>query len=129
MSNGDTLRFSIGIAGSKPLGDYIALARMAEEYGFHTFSIFDDLMFKPAWPILFAVAPHTQTMQVGPSVCNPYLVHPAILAGNAALLDEQTGGRAYLGIGRGEFGMPHGPRGSVEALRLLGTQVLPHLKN
>ena len=103
MSNRDTPRLSIGISGGKPLGDYVALARMAEDYGFHTFSIFDDLMFKPAWPILFAVAPHTQTMQVGPSVCNPYLVHPAILAGNAALLDEQTGGRAYLGIGRGAF--------------------------
>lgn len=103
MSNSDMLRLSIGIAGGKPLGDYIALARLADEYGFHTFSIFDDLMFKPAWPILFAVAPHTQRMQIGPSVCNPYLVHPTILAGNAALLDEQTGGRAYLGIGRGAF--------------------------
>src|SRR5512143_4201458 len=103
MSNRDALRLSIGVSGGLALGDYVALARLAEDYGFHTFSIFDDLMFKPAWPVLFAVAPHTQRMQVGPSVCNPYLVHPAILAGNAALLDEQTGGRAYLGIGRGAF--------------------------
>lgn len=99
----DQVLLSIGISGSKPLGDYIALAKMADEYGFHTLSVFDDLMFKPAWPILSLVAQHTSRIRVGPSVCNPYLVHPAILAGNAALLDEQSGGRAYLGIGRGAF--------------------------
>ncbi len=97
------VQLSFGIAGSKPLQEYITLANLAEEYGFHTYSVFDDLMFKPAWPILFAVAPHTQRIRLGPCVCNPYLVHPSILAGNAALLDEMTEGRAYFGIGRGAF--------------------------
>jgi 5,10-methylenetetrahydromethanopterin reductase len=97
------VQLSFGIAGGKPLQDYITLAGLAEEYGFHTLSIFDDLMFKPAWPILFVVAQHTQRIRVGPSVCNPYLIHPSILAGNAALLDELSGGRAYFGIGRGAF--------------------------
>ncbi|MBK8021249.1 MAG: LLM class flavin-dependent oxidoreductase [Chloroflexi bacterium] len=97
------VQLSFGISGSKPLNEYIALAQTAEAYGFHTFSIFDDLMYKPAWPILFVVAQHTQRIRIGPSVCNPYLIHPAILAGNAALLDELSGGRAYMGIGRGAF--------------------------
>jgi 5,10-methylenetetrahydromethanopterin reductase len=97
------VQLSFGISGGKPLAEYSALAKTADEYGFHTLSIFDDLLFKPAWPILFAAAPHTQRIRIGPSVCNPYLVHPAILAEYAALLDEMTGGRAYLGIGRGAF--------------------------
>jgi len=97
------VKLSFGISGSKPLRDYMALAKLAEEYGFHTLSIFDDLMFKPAWPILFAIAPHTQHIRLGPSVCNPYLVHPALLAEYAAMLDELTGGRSYFGIGRGAF--------------------------
>lgn len=97
------VKLSIGISGTKSIGEYIALAKLAEQYGFHTLSIFDDLMFKPAWPVLFTVAQHTQRIRIGPSVCNPYLVHPAILAGNAALLDELSNGRAYLGIGRGAF--------------------------
>ena len=97
------VELSIGIAGSKPLRDYVALAQLAEQYGFHTLSIFDDLMFKPAWPILFVIAQHTERIRIGPSVSNPYLIHPAILAGNAALLDEISEGRAYLGIGRGAF--------------------------
>ncbi len=85
------------------MSEYVELARLAEQYRFHTLSIFDDLMYKPAWPILFAVAQHTQRIRIGPSVCNPYLIHPAILAGNVALLDELSNGRAYLGIGRGAF--------------------------
>ncbi len=94
---------SFGVAGGKPLPEYATLAAMAEAYGFHTLSIFDDLMFKPAWPILFSIAQHTRRIRIGPSVCNPFLTHPALLAGNAALLDEMSGGRSYFGIGRGAF--------------------------
>jgi len=97
------VQLSVGISGGKTLVEYIELARLVEDYGFHTFSVFDDLMFKPAWPILFMVAPHTSRIRLGPSICNPYLTHPALLAANAALLDEATGGRAYFGVGRGAF--------------------------
>ncbi len=97
------VELSFGINGSKPLQEYIELAKLAEEYEFHTLSIFDDLMFKPAWPILYMVAQHTRHIRLGPSVCNPYLIHPSVLAGNAALLDELSDGRAYFGIGRGAF--------------------------
>jgi len=101
--NKTMVQLSIGISGSMPLSEYIALAKLAEQYGFHTLSIFDDLMFKPAWPILFVVAQHTERIRIGPSMSNPCLIHPAILAGNSALLDEISKGRAYLGIGRGAF--------------------------
>src|SRR5262245_33681989 len=97
------VQLSFGVSGGKPLQEYITLVKLAEEYRFHTFSVFDDLMFKPAWPILFTIAQHTQRIRLGPCVCNPYLIHPAILAENAALLDESSGGHAYLGIGRGAF--------------------------
>ncbi len=97
------VQLSIGISGTKPLSEYVALAELVEQYGFHTLSIFDDLMFKPVWPILFVVAQHTRRIRLGPSVCNPYLTHPAILAGHVALLDELSNKRAYLGIGRGAF--------------------------
>jgi 5,10-methylenetetrahydromethanopterin reductase len=98
-----TVQLSFGVSGGKPLPEYIALAQAADTYGFHILSIFDDLLFKPAWPILFAAAPHTHRLRIGPSVSNPYLVHPVMLAEYAAMLDEMTGGRAYLGIGRGAF--------------------------
>ncbi len=97
------VQLSIGLPGNRPLAEYGALARLVEDYGFHTLSIFDDLLFKPAWPILFHVAAQTTRVRLGPSVANPYLIHPAVLAENAALLDELSDGRAYLGIGRGAF--------------------------
>ena len=97
------VQLSIGISGSKTLGEYIELAQLIEGYGFHTLSIFDDLMFKPAWPILFVIAQNTERIRIGPSISNPYLIHPAILAGNVAMLDEMSDGRAYFGIGRGAF--------------------------
>jgi 5,10-methylenetetrahydromethanopterin reductase len=97
------VQLSFGISGSKSVSEYIALTKIVEDYGFHTLSIFDDLMYKPAWPILFAIAPHTQRIRIGPSVCNPYMTHPALLAEYAAMLDEMTGGRTYFGIGRGAF--------------------------
>ncbi len=97
------VQLSIGFSGSKSLNEYITLAKIVDQYGFHTLSIFDDLMFKPAWPILTLMAHHTKQVRIGPSIANPYLIHPAVLAGNIALLDELSNGRAYLGIGRGAF--------------------------
>jgi|TARA_B100001964_G_scaffold230444_1_gene283942 5,10-methylenetetrahydromethanopterin reductase len=94
---------SIAFSGDKPLNDYIALAKTVDEYGFNAFSIYDDLMFKPAWPILSLAATHTQRVRIGPAISNPYLMHPATIAGNLALLDELSDGRAFLGIGRGAF--------------------------
>jgi len=97
------VQLSIGFSGSKPINNYITLAQLVEQYNFDTLSIFDDLMFKPAWPILFLIAQHTERVRLGPSISNPYLTHPALLAGHAALLDELSNGRAYLGLGRGAF--------------------------
>ena len=97
------VQLSFGINGGKSIPEYIELAKLAEDYNFHTLSIFDDLMYKPAFPILFTLAHHTDRIRLGPSVCNPYLVHPSILAEYALLLDELCGGRSYFGIGRGAF--------------------------
>ncbi len=97
------VKLSFGVSGSKTKDEFIALATQAEAYGFDAFSVFDDLMFKPAWPILYLVAQHTERITLGPSVCNPYLIHPALLAEYAAMLDEFSNGRAYMGIGRGAF--------------------------
>lgn len=97
------VQLSIALSGEKPLQTYADLAVQVEQYDFDTLSIYDDLMFKPAWITLGVVAQATNRIRIGPAVSNPYLVHPAILAGNVAQLDELSGGRAYLGIGRGAF--------------------------
>ena len=94
---------SIAIPGDKTIEEYLRLSSLIDRYGFHTLSIYDDLLFKPAWPLLSVIASSTENVQIGPAVVNPYLVHPAITAGNLAVLDEISQGRAYLGIGKGAF--------------------------
>ncbi|MCC7256968.1 MAG: LLM class flavin-dependent oxidoreductase [Gammaproteobacteria bacterium] len=97
------LKFSIGLQGSYPIRDYIAKAQKIERYGFDEIHVYDDLMFKPTWPILTLIGEHTERILVGPGIITPQIVHPCYHAGNLAELDELTGGRAVCGIARGAF--------------------------
>jgi 5,10-methylenetetrahydromethanopterin reductase len=70
------------------------------------FQVYDDLMFKPAWPVLFSVAPYLSPkdrISLGPGVVNPYHSHPSLIAANFACLAEETQGRSFLMIGKGAF--------------------------
>mgnify|MGYP001096626744 CR=1 FL=1 len=95
--------FSVAFQGNKPIADYVRYAKIMEQLDFDAFLVYDDVMYRPCWPILFSVAPHTAKLQLGPSVTHPYYTHPVFIAGNIACLDEILGGRAVLGIGRGSY--------------------------
>ena len=98
-----TIKFSVSLQGSYPIRDYINKAQRIESYGFDEIHVYDDLMFKPAWPILTLIGEHTDKIKVGPGIITPQIVHPCYHAGNLAELDELTDGRAVLGIARGAF--------------------------
>jgi alkanesulfonate monooxygenase SsuD/methylene tetrahydromethanopterin reductase-like flavin-dependent oxidoreductase (luciferase family) len=105
-----------------------ALARKAEELGFHSVWTGDHLLFRQfemtpmvegtqgaweSWTILTALAEATTRIRLGPWVTATPLRNPAILAKMAATLDEVSGGRFMLGLGSGwnqptfdAFGMP-----------------------
>lgn len=97
------IKLSIGLQTNKRLDEYAELAQIIEGYGFHTLTVYEDLMFQPAWQPLHIMAQSTRSIRLGPSIVNPYLRHPAIIAGEFALLNEAAEGRAYLGLGRGAF--------------------------
>lgn len=97
------VKLSIAFQTDKRLAEYGELARLVEQYGFHTISVYEDLMFQPAWQPLQMMAQETSRLRLGPAVVNPYLRHPAIIAGEFALLNQVAQGRAYLGLGRGAF--------------------------
>lgn len=97
------LKFSIALQGSYPIRDYIAKAQKIERYGFDEIHVYDDLMFKPTWPILTLMGEHTERIAIGPGIITPQIVHPCYHAGNLAELDELTNGRAVCGIARGAF--------------------------
>ena len=98
-----TIKFSIALQGSYPIRDYIEKAKRIEQYDFDELHVYDDLMFKPTWPLLTLIGEHTSRIKVGPGIITPQIVHPCYHAGNLAELDELTNGRAVLGIARGAF--------------------------
>ena len=94
---------SIAFQTDKRLSDYGPLAAAAEAYGFTAVSVYNDMLYQPAWLPLLEIARHTSRVQLGPAAANPFTCHPITIAGNMALLDEAANGRAYLGMARGAW--------------------------
>jgi 5,10-methylenetetrahydromethanopterin reductase len=110
---------SIAFQTDQPLAAYGELAAAAEGYGFDGVTVYNDMLYQPAWLPLLEIARHTRRVRIGPAAVNPFTCHPINIAGNIALLDEASGGRAYLGLARGAWldyvGME--PRRPITALR------------
>jgi 5,10-methylenetetrahydromethanopterin reductase len=99
----DERELGLGLQTDKALSDYGALARAAEDGGFDVVTTFNDLWFQPALPALLEIARATRHVRVGPSCLNPFTLHPVEIAGQIAMLDEATDGRAFLGLARGAW--------------------------
>jgi 5,10-methylenetetrahydromethanopterin reductase len=61
------------------------------------------LLFQPAIAPLLLIAQATERVRVGPAALNPYTLHPVEIAGQAAVLDLVSGGRAFLGLAHGAW--------------------------
>jgi probable F420-dependent oxidoreductase len=82
---------------------FIALTRQAEAAGFTYGWLFDNhLPFREAYPLLTLMALNTTHMRLGTCVTNPATRDPSVTASALATLDEISGGRMDLGIGRGD---------------------------
>jgi len=92
---------SIAFQTDKPLAQYGELARAAEDWGFDAITVYNDMLYQPAWLPLLEIARHTSRAQIGVAAVNPFTCHPINIAGNIALIDEASNGRAYLGLARG----------------------------
>jgi 5,10-methylenetetrahydromethanopterin reductase len=98
-----TRELGLALQTDKPVGEYAALARRAEEAGFDVVTTFNDLWFQPALPALLEIAAATERVRVGPSCLNPFTLHPVELAGQVAALDRASDGRAFLGLVAGAW--------------------------
>jgi 5,10-methylenetetrahydromethanopterin reductase len=112
-------RLSIALQTDKSLTAYGQLAAMIEAYGFDGVTVYNDLLYQPPWLPLLEIARVTKRIQIGVAAVVPFLCHPLNIAGNIALIDEASNGRAYLGMARGGWldfvGVE--PRKPVAALR------------
>jgi 5,10-methylenetetrahydromethanopterin reductase len=94
---------SIALQGNKTLPEYAALGAMVEALGFDAISVYADLGYQPAIGPLLSIAQATSRITLGPAGFNPYLIHPVEIAGQIAMLDTASNGRAYLGLVRGAW--------------------------
>src|SRR5512141_1480536 len=81
----------------------IALARQAEAAGFQYGWLFDShVLWRDPYPLLTLMAQATGKLRLGTCVTNPATREPSVTASTLAVLDELSGGRMDLGIGRGD---------------------------
>ena len=81
----------------------IALTRQAEAAGFEYGWLFDShVLWRDPYPLLTLMAQATSALRLGTCVTNPATREPTVTASLLAVLDELSGGRMDLGIGRGD---------------------------
>ncbi len=81
----------------------LALTRQAEAAGFDHGWLFDShVLWRDPYPLLTLMAGATSRMRLGTCVTNPGTREPTVTASALATLDEISGGRMDLGIGRGD---------------------------
>lgn len=96
-------QLSVAFQTNKPLSAYGELAAAAEAYGFDGVSVYNDMLYQPPWLPLLEIARKTNRVRIGPASVNPFTSHPINIAGNLALVDAASGGRAYCGFARGAW--------------------------
>ncbi len=97
------VQFGIAFQSNKRPAEYVALAQTVDRFDFDVVSVYNDLLFQPALGALLFMAPHVHRARLGPAALNPFTSHPIEIAGQIAVLDLATNGRAYLGLARGAW--------------------------
>jgi probable F420-dependent oxidoreductase len=78
-------------------------ARLAEDSGFgHIWFVDSHVLWMEIYQYMLMCALNTKKATVGPMVTNPVTRLPSVTASGMATLNELSGGRAVLGIGRGD---------------------------
>jgi 5,10-methylenetetrahydromethanopterin reductase len=90
----------VGTDGSTSMRETVELARHAEALGFHSFWLAEGYHSRSAIVRATAIATATRQIKIGLGILSPHTKHPALLAMDAASLDEIARGRVILGIGR-----------------------------
>jgi 5,10-methylenetetrahydromethanopterin reductase len=80
----------------------IAHVQAADQAGLDSVWVSEDPDGWDAFAVLGAAAMATTRIRLGTGVTNPYLRHPNLMAMSVATLDRMSGGRAFLGLGRGQ---------------------------
>ena len=120
------MQFGFTLKGDQSPDRTVELAKAAEAGGFEYGWVFDThVLFREPYPLLTLMALNTKRMRLGTCVTNPGTREPSVTASALATLNEISGGRMDLGIGRGDSSRrvlgkaPITIAGTEEAIRVI----------
>ena len=90
----------VGTDGATSLSETVDLAKRAEALGFHSFWLAEGYHSRSAVVRATLIAAATSKIKIGLGILSPHTKHPALLAMDAASIDEIARDRVILGIGR-----------------------------
>jgi len=97
------VKFGFTIKPDHSIERTLDLTRRAEAAGFDYGWLFDShVLWREPYPLLTLMATATERLRLGTCVTNPATREPSVTASALATLDEISGGRMDLGIGRGD---------------------------
>ncbi|MCB2180290.1 LLM class flavin-dependent oxidoreductase [bacterium] len=111
---------SLAFQTDKRAAEYIALAKLVNQYVFDGVSVYCDAPFHPSFGPLLLMAPYLDKAQLGPAAVSPYRIHPIDIAAETALLADLAQGGVYVGLARGAWLAEHGiqePRKAIQGIR------------
>jgi len=92
--------FGIGTDGATSMSETVELAKQAEALGLHSFWLAEGYHSRSAVVRAALIAAATSQIKIGLGILSPHTRHPALLAMDAASLDEVARDRIVLGVGR-----------------------------
>ena len=97
------LTFGVTVLPDPPHTRFLELMQLAEENGFEYGWTYDShILWHDAYPLLTLLATQTEKLKFGHCVTNPGTREPTVTASAYATLHAMSGGRAVMGIGRGD---------------------------
>jgi len=97
------LDFGVSFMADPPARDVVARTALAESLGFSYAWLWDShVLWQDPYPIFALCAQATSRIHLGTCVTNPVTRDPTVTASAMATLQEISGGRMELGIGRGD---------------------------
>ena len=107
--------FGVTVLPDPPYQRLVELIVKAESLGFDSGWTYDSpILWQEPYPLITLLADRTQTMRIGMCVTNPVTREPAVTASAHATLQDISGGRMVMGIGRGD-----------SAVRVMGRKPTP----
>ncbi|MBM7278087.1 TIGR03621 family F420-dependent LLM class oxidoreductase [Gordonia rubripertincta] len=94
-------RFGVNMLAVDTSASWHHRGRHVEQLGFDVLLVPDHLGIPSPWPALATAAAATERLRVGPFVLNAAFTNPALLARDAATVDQLSDGRVELGLGTG----------------------------